>query len=114
MVTVRAATSADEPSWRELWAGYNAFYEATVPESVTQLTWRRILDPAAPIIGRVAERGGRVVGLSTSVLHESSRAAASAGSGGSGPRQSVAAAVLAHARQQCDRPAALRFIRTGR
>ena len=76
MVTVRAATSADEPSWRELWAGYNAFYEATVPESVTQLTWRRILDPAAPIIGRVAERGGRVVGFSNSVLHESTWAAA--------------------------------------
>lgn len=71
MINVRAATYADEPRWRELWAGYNAFYEAKIPESVTQATWRRILDPAAPILGRVAEADGRVVGFSNSVLHES-------------------------------------------
>src|SRR5215469_230415 len=76
MVTVRAATSADEPRWLELWEGYNAFYQADVPESVTQATWRRILDPAAPVLGRVAEADGRVVGFSNSVLHESTWAAA--------------------------------------
>ena len=70
MINVRAATHADEPRWRELWAGYNAFYEAKIPESITQATWRRILDPAAPILGRVAEADGRVVGFSNSVLHE--------------------------------------------
>jgi GNAT superfamily N-acetyltransferase len=76
MVNVRAASHADEPRWRELWAGYNAFYEANVPESVTRETWRRILDPAAPILGRVAESDGRVVGFSNSVLHESTWATA--------------------------------------
>jgi GNAT superfamily N-acetyltransferase len=70
MINVRAATHADEPRWRELWAGYNAFYEAKIPESITQATWRRILDPAAPILGRVAVADGRVVGFSNSVLHE--------------------------------------------
>jgi GNAT superfamily N-acetyltransferase len=76
MITVRLAASADEPGWRELWAGYNAFYEATVPEAVTRSTWRRILDAAVPIIGRVAERDGHIVGFSNSVLHESTWAAA--------------------------------------
>jgi GNAT superfamily N-acetyltransferase len=76
MITVRSATDADEPRWRELWAGYNAFYEAAVPEAVTQLTWRRILDPASPIMGRVAERDGHLVGFSNSVLHDSTWAAA--------------------------------------
>jgi GNAT superfamily N-acetyltransferase len=71
MINVRAATAADEPRWRELWAGYNAFYEAKVPESTTQATWRRILDPAAPMVGRVATVEGRAVGFSNSVLHES-------------------------------------------
>ena len=33
-------------------------------------TWRRILDPASPILGRLAERDGVVVGFSISVLHE--------------------------------------------
>jgi GNAT superfamily N-acetyltransferase len=75
MINVRAATAADEPRWRELWAGYNAFYEAKVPESITQSTWRRILDPAAPMVGRVATVEGRVVGFSNSVLHESTWAA---------------------------------------
>jgi GNAT superfamily N-acetyltransferase len=75
MIDVRAVTAADEPRWRELWAGYNAFYEAKVPESITQATWRRILDPAAPIVGRVAVVEARVVGFSNSVLHESTWAA---------------------------------------
>ena len=76
MITVRATSSADETRWRELWAGYNAFYEASVPEAVTQYTWRRILDPAYPVMGRVAELDGRVVGFSNSILHESTWAAA--------------------------------------
>jgi GNAT superfamily N-acetyltransferase len=76
MITVRAATRADEPRWRELWAGYNAFYETDVPECTTQSTWRRILNPAVPMLGRVAEVDGRVVGFSNSVLHESTWAAA--------------------------------------
>jgi len=75
MINVRAATAADEPRWRELWAGYNAFYEAKLPESITQATWRRILDPAAPMVGRVAIVEGRAVGFSNSVLHESTWAA---------------------------------------
>jgi GNAT superfamily N-acetyltransferase len=74
-ITVRAATRADEPRWRELWSGYNAFYEADVPEEITQSTWRRILNPAVPLLGRVAEVDGRVVGFSNSVLHESTWAA---------------------------------------
>ena len=45
MINVRAATYTDEPRWRELWAGYNAFYEAKIPESITQATCRRIQDP---------------------------------------------------------------------
>jgi GNAT superfamily N-acetyltransferase len=76
MITVRAACSADEPRWRELWAGYNTYYEAEIPESITQSTWRRILNPAVPMLGRVAELDGRVVGFSISVLHESTWAAA--------------------------------------
>lgn len=75
-ITVRAVTSADEPRWRELWSGYNAFYQEDVPEAITQSTWRRILNPAVPVLGRVAELDARVVGFSNSVLHESTWAAA--------------------------------------
>lgn len=75
-ISVRAAAHEDESRWRELWVGYNAFYEENVPESITQSTWRRILNPAVPVLGRVAELDGRVVGFSNSVLHESTWAAA--------------------------------------
>ncbi len=75
-ITVRAAARLDEPRWRELWSGYNAFYKEDVPEAVTQSTWRRILNPAVPVLGRVAELDGRVVGFSNSVLHESTWLAA--------------------------------------
>lgn len=75
-MAIRAATREDESRWRELWAGYNAFYEEDVPEAVTQSTWRRILNPAVPVLGRVAELDGRVVGFSNSVLHESTWEAA--------------------------------------
>src|SRR5579863_2196840 len=69
-ITIREAHPSDEAEWRLLWAGYNAFHEAIVADDITSLTWRRIIDPDAPMIGRVAEDGGRPVGFSISVLHE--------------------------------------------
>jgi GNAT superfamily N-acetyltransferase len=67
---IRDPAVADERAWRELWSGYNAFYEASVPESVIIRTWQRILDPHSPILGRLAVVNGEVVGLSVSVVHE--------------------------------------------
>jgi GNAT superfamily N-acetyltransferase len=67
---IRDPSPEDEAAWRRLWSAYNAFYNATVPEAVTQLTWRRILDPQSPIFARLAEDRGEVIGFSVSVLHE--------------------------------------------
>lgn len=67
---VRNAAALDSDQWRRLWDGYTRFYGAVVPPQVTERTWARILDPASPVIGRVAEREGRLVGLTVSVLHE--------------------------------------------
>jgi len=69
-VSIRDPLPADEMAWRDLWSQYNAFYEATIPAAVTALTWRRILDPAASIFGRLATVDVAVIGFSTSVLHE--------------------------------------------
>lgn len=69
-LSIRDPLAADEAAWRDLWAGYNAFYEVSVPESVTERTWRRILDPASPILGRLAIADARVAGFSACVLHE--------------------------------------------
>jgi len=69
-VVVRAATGADEAAWRELWSGYNRFYDVALPENVTAATWARILDPASSLCALVAVAGtGDVVGLANYVLH---------------------------------------------
>ena len=40
---VRTATPGDEARWRQLWAAYLAFYGETLPDEVTDDTWRRVL-----------------------------------------------------------------------
>jgi ribosomal protein S18 acetylase RimI-like enzyme len=67
---VRPLARTDAESWRRLWEAYIEFYEASVPEEVTQSTWGRLLE-ANSMIGRVAESEGLVLGFSVSVLHES-------------------------------------------
>jgi ribosomal protein S18 acetylase RimI-like enzyme len=71
MTTIRDIRETDDEDWRRLWAGYNDFYETTVPDEVTEHTLRRLLDSTAPLIGRIAEIDGRMAGFSISVLHES-------------------------------------------
>lgn len=68
-IVIRAATEQDREVWRRLWDGYCQFYESEVPAETTDATWRRVLDPSAPIIGRIAEMDGRVVGFANAVIH---------------------------------------------
>lgn len=69
-IILRDAEGRDEAAWRGLWAGYNAFYEASVLPAVTARTWARILDPASPVFCRLAEVDGTVAGFGVGVLHE--------------------------------------------
>ena len=75
-MTIRDPIAADEAGWRRLWAGYLAFYGEDLPEAVTAATWRRILDPTSTIFARLAERDGRLVGMTVNVLHEGTWSAA--------------------------------------
>lgn len=63
-----------EADWRRLWAAYVAFYKADVPERVTALTWKRILDPASPMncLMAVDPATERVIGFAVTVLHDGS------------------------------------------
>ena len=69
-ISIRDPIAADEQRWRELWQGYYRFYEKPMPEAITAATWRRMLDPASSIHGRLAEQGGEVAGFSIYILHE--------------------------------------------
>lgn len=64
-------TAADEAAFRELWAQYLAYYKVELRPEVTDRTWARLIDPAAPLAGRLAWLGDRVVGFALHLHHPS-------------------------------------------
>ena len=68
-LVIRPLRSNDEARWRLLWQGYLEFYAARLADEVTAGTWRRLLDPAAPLWGLAAEEGGELSGFAHCVLH---------------------------------------------
>ncbi len=70
---IRALTPDDAAAWRELWRGYQIFYRTVIPDSVTQITWGRLLDPAEPVHGAVAlsPEDGSPIGFVHWILHRS-------------------------------------------
>lgn len=74
-IEIRDIRRTDYEEWRPLWDGYNAFYgrsgATALPEPITQATWERFFDPAEPVYALVAEREGRVVGLTHYLYHRS-------------------------------------------
>jgi GNAT superfamily N-acetyltransferase len=69
-VTIREALPEDEARWRKLWADYLAFYGVGIADDITELTWRRVFDPASAIFMRVAEVDGVVMGFALCLTHE--------------------------------------------
>lgn len=61
----------EKSAWLSLWHGYLEFYKASVPDSVTELSWRRVMDPSEPMLGLGASVDGRLVGIAHAVLHRS-------------------------------------------
>lgn len=61
---IRPAAEADRAQWDPLWQGYLEFYQSRLAPEVTDLLWRRILDPDHGIQCRIAETsGGELSGL---------------------------------------------------
>jgi|SRR5215217_6630503 len=40
---IRPIAAADRSTWEPLWAGYLSFYERTIPQEITDLTWQRLI-----------------------------------------------------------------------
>ena len=68
---IRLATPDDYAAWLPLWKGYQQFYKTDIPQSVTELTWRRFSDPAEPMHCALAEADGTVVGMVHYIYHRS-------------------------------------------
>jgi GNAT superfamily N-acetyltransferase len=69
-LTIRPLATADYAAWLPLWQGYLTFYETTIDDAVTAETWRRIVDPEAPIHGLGAfDASGTLVGIVHYLFH---------------------------------------------
>lgn len=73
---VRDLRPEDRAGWEPLWRGYLEFYGAVVADDVTDLTFRRLLDPAEDMFCIVVEQAGELVGMVQCVLHRSTWSAA--------------------------------------
>ena len=54
MLEIRPITAADHAAWLPLWQGYQRFYNATIAEETSALTWQRFLDPSEPMHAALA------------------------------------------------------------
>jgi GNAT superfamily N-acetyltransferase len=68
---IRAAQAADKDRWLLLWQGYLDFYRTVLSAQQSELTWKRILDPAFNMKCAVATQDGEVVGFVTYNLQNS-------------------------------------------
>lgn len=67
-IEVRDVRATDRAGWEPVWRGYLTFYRTSLPDEVTDDLFRRLLDPASPVLGLVAVRDGEVVGLAHVVV----------------------------------------------
>lgn len=74
--TLSPITEADKPEWLGLWQQYLAFYHLeSLPESITNTTFARFLDPSEPVWALVLREGstpdGKMIGFVHYVFHRS-------------------------------------------
>ncbi|WP_281971957.1 GNAT family N-acetyltransferase [Ruegeria faecimaris] len=69
-VTIRALHPTDREDWADIWRDYLAFYETTVPDSVYDSTFSRLLgDDPNDFSCFVAQADGGLVGLTHFLFH---------------------------------------------
>ena len=69
---VRPVANEDKDRWLDLWSGYLTFYETSLTEDQTELTWQRLHDPLFNLYGLVATSDGKVIGLAHYLYQPSS------------------------------------------
>ncbi len=70
MTDIRPLEKTDEDAWRQLWAGYLAFYKTELAQSVTDGLFANLLK-GEPHFALVAEHEERVVGFTHCLPHAS-------------------------------------------
>jgi GNAT superfamily N-acetyltransferase len=62
-VAIRELQASDRAAWDVLWAGYLSYYECDLAPEITEVLWRRLMDPADQPYGLVAVDGAEIVGF---------------------------------------------------
>ena len=70
-IVVRPVGRDEREAWSPLWAGYLAFYETSVPAETSDVTWRRLHDPAEPMHLLGAYVDGKLTGIVHFLFHRS-------------------------------------------
>ncbi|MCI3948003.1 GNAT family N-acetyltransferase [Pseudomonas syringae] len=70
-VRIRPVTADDHHAWLPLWQAYLSFYKTQLADSVSQETWRRLIDPEEPTHSALAWRDGKAVGMVNFIYHRS-------------------------------------------
>lgn len=70
-IKVRPLKLEDKNRWNVLWQGYLTFYEVSLSDQQTSLTWNRLLDPNYGVYGLVAEKNGEVIGITHYIFRPS-------------------------------------------
>jgi GNAT superfamily N-acetyltransferase len=70
-VLIREFETRDHDQWLPLWKGYQAFYKSSIPDAVSQESWRRMLDPNEPTFGALAFAGSEALGMVHWIFHRS-------------------------------------------
>ncbi len=67
---IRPLNTEDKAQWAEMWRDYLAFYETTLPDTIYETTFERLLgDDPQDFSGFVAELDGKLVGLTHFLFH---------------------------------------------
>lgn len=70
-VQILPVTAASHDAWYPLWQAYLRFYETTLADEVSAMTWQRFLDPAEPTNAALAWVDGEAVGMVQWIYHRS-------------------------------------------
>ncbi|MCL4767784.1 MAG: GNAT family N-acetyltransferase [Hyphomicrobiaceae bacterium] len=72
-IRVRRLEARDKPHWLELFKGYIAFYKASLPDEVMELTWQRLIagDPDFHVCLVATDAADVPVGIAHALFHRS-------------------------------------------
>lgn len=68
---IRNAKPSDQAEWRDLWAGFLAYYKVDLDTQVTDFTWKRLMAPRGHMRCRLAEDQGQLLGFAIYQHHPS-------------------------------------------